>query len=1238
MSYKQMIQQDRRKKFIFKKLVIQVLLVAFFLLLGLALNIYMRGSGNKEQRITRHVERVLREKEMDMERILALFNPGQDSTVDFSTISSQIPGHLFDQKGFLVNIYLGDSLVYWSGSEVVHERVELYPDSTGFELFSNGWFRILKKETGPYLVTGMILVRNQYPYQNEYLVNGFMEDFSVPDEVQLMTGEGEYTVHATDGTPLFSLVFPGDIPVDKNLSLVLFVIFLAALYFLMRFMLEAYDKLDFMRRKKWLFLAAFLTDLFIIRFLILYFRIPGYLYDSALFGPSYFATSYMNSSLGDLVINAFMLLFFAYVFHERCCRPDAAPGKVWKHLLTVAAPASVILGLTALRQLIRALVIDSNLVMSLENVFEINVYSILGFITLSSLILAFFLLATPLLVLSFRASGSLRTYSFHGLAMTALLILLNVSGLSSWIDWTTIGFIAVFYFSAGYFLLRKDNYRSFTAGIYFIILFAVFTTIFMNRFHDQKEKDHRRLLAVELSSRRDPLLEYEFRKAQGEIYRDSLLLETLYSGGTDQVSSYLVETYFSPFRNKYKLQVTVCNDQDILSIQPEGYLTNCFDYFRERVSMAEGDTISDKLFFLDYQSDNYSYLAYFEFPSRPDTTDGHLRIFLEMYYRFVKETGLGYPDLLIDKEVSFTSDLSNYSYARYYQGSLNYKYGDFSYNLQLSSPPDSGCMSCFYEDKAYNHYMLASGDDNILVISRKNSSTLDVAAPFSFLFIFYGLFLLVFLLIVNAATGFRQIDFTFRNQLQTAIIFLIVLSFVALGLITRSYIIRLNNNKNRDNLSEKAFSVLVEMEHKLGAQEALSMEMGPYISELLIKFSDVFISDINIYSTGGSLLASSRPEVFDEGLISRKMDPLAYNKLAFENNLLFIQEERIGQQEYLSAYLPFRNINDRVIAYLNLPYFAKQAELRNEIADFLSAFVNMYVLLIVLAILLTILVSRYITKPLQLIREKMGRIGYGRTNEKIEWDREDEIGSLVAEYNRMLDELARSAELLARSERESAWREMAMQVAHEIKNPLTPMKLSVQHLKRAWDDKSPEFEDRLNRFSATIIEQIESLSEIASEFSDFAKMPAGKVERTELTTVIRNSIGLFREEESITFRTHFDKEEYYILADQKQLLRVFNNLIKNSVQAIGKKPGGLVEISVKMHDGELEIEVSDNGSGIPEDQADKIFSPAFTTKSSGMGLGLTMVKSILGSMGARISFSSRVGEGARFYIHIPDRH
>jgi nitrogen fixation/metabolism regulation signal transduction histidine kinase len=377
--------------------------------------------------------------------------------------------------------------------------------------------------------------------------------------------------------------------------------------------------------------------------------------------------------------------------------------------------------------------------------------------------------------------------------------------------------------------------------------------------------------------------------------------------------------------------------------------------------------------------------------------------------------------------------------------------------------------------------------------------------------------------------------------------------------------------------------------------------------------------------------------VFDEGLVGSQMNPMAFAQLQTQQKSQFVQTEKIGKLEYLSAYVPLRNNQHKLLAYINLPYFAKQNELRNEISYFMLAFVNINLLLLVFAVFLALFISNHVTQPLQLIRDSISKLQLGKTDHKIHWTRNDEIGQMVKEYNRMIDELAVSAELLARSERESAWREMAKQVAHEIKNPLTPMRLSVQHLEKAWNENDPDWDKRLKRFAKTMVEQIDSLSIIAGEFSDFAKLPSSKNLPINLRDFAPEVLDFYHDLEKVDIDLQLPdgEEPLMVLGDRNQLLRVFNNLVRNAIQAYPRDEMARIQIICSAQKDFVKCEVRDFGSGIPDELKPSIFSPNFTTKTGGMGLGLSMVKNIIENNQGEVSFYSEEGSGTTFFFTLP---
>jgi signal transduction histidine kinase len=446
--------------------------------------------------------------------------------------------------------------------------------------------------------------------------------------------------------------------------------------------------------------------------------------------------------------------------------------------------------------------------------------------------------------------------------------------------------------------------------------------------------------------------------------------------------------------------------------------------------------------------------------------------------------------------------------------------------------------------------------------------------------------------------------------------------------------------KHSENIKEKLNSVYLELDSKLSNEKFLSPDWKgtgySSLNELLIKLSNVFNTDINIYNLNGFLIATSRQEIFDRDLTSERINNMAFINLAHLTKSEYYQTEKIGKLQYLSAYVPFFNTENKVIAYLNLPYFRMQSVLAKEISNLIVAVVNFTLLLIVITMSLAVFIGGRLTSPLSMLRKGLETVGVGKKSEHLTYIGNDEIGELVKQYNRMVDEIEESTHKLANSEREYAWREMAKQIAHEIKNPLTPMKLNVQQLFKSWNDKVPDFGKMLERFTKNQIEYIDNLSSIASAFSAFAKMPVTNPVEVNILDQIRITLELFKNTDNVTFKVEWPHEtKIVIFADKEQLNGVFSNLIKNGIQSIPSGVEGLICLKLEVKSDKVIVSVSDNGSGIPADLRKNLFTPNFTTKSSGMGLGLSIAKKYIESANGRIWFDSEVGRGSVFYFELP---
>lgn len=484
-----------------------------------------------------------------------------------------------------------------------------------------------------------------------------------------------------------------------------------------------------------------------------------------------------------------------------------------------------------------------------------------------------------------------------------------------------------------------------------------------------------------------------------------------------------------------------------------------------------------------------------------------------------------------------------------------------------------------------------------------------------------------------------RFNLTLRTRIYLSMITLLVVTFVVSGVTAYLNFKSQEDEYNDQRLRRKEQAVQESMRYYL---KQLGGTLDPVnipalFEDKLGELSDVHRVLISIYDLTGDLLISSELETLDQLGFGETLDYTVLKQLSTGNDRAE-QKEDVDYGTYVMAYWYFTDIEGRPLAITNVRY--EKEEINTvELRDFLVRLTQVYVVLFIAASALAYFLSNYITSSLQKIGKRMQTVDISTANTPIEWKGKDEIGTLVDAYNRMLMEVRQSADQLAQREREGAWREMAKQVAHEIKNPLTPMKLRVQHLERSLAPDDPNFSGKLSAFSRSMIEQIQSLATIATEFSDFAKMPRAKAEDVDLATLLRDAVGLFDNNSAtqVVFTQLCSPDESTVFADREQLLRVFNNLITNARQAIPDGREGKVEVVVKRADDRVVVDVIDNGSGIPEEMRTQIFVPNFTTKSTGTGLGLAIVRNIVEQAGGSIHFDSTVGQGTVFTVELPGR-
>jgi|TARA_B110000037_G_scaffold223149_1_gene302866 nitrogen fixation/metabolism regulation signal transduction histidine kinase len=407
-------------------------------------------------------------------------------------------------------------------------------------------------------------------------------------------------------------------------------------------------------------------------------------------------------------------------------------------------------------------------------------------------------------------------------------------------------------------------------------------------------------------------------------------------------------------------------------------------------------------------------------------------------------------------------------------------------------------------------------------------------------------------------------------------------------------------------------------------EEYLLQIFRPKISEI----AKVHNLEIEIFDLNGNLIISS-----DEKITAGFIPIDIILDLKSSTNHRYVRRSNKGNKEFQASYTYLVDDAFKEIGILHLPYLEDSSEQKKELAEFLSRLGIGFLLMFAIGLALAYFISSYITRSIKTVSDKMNDTRINKRNEKIVLnDASSEIHNLVDSYNSMIDDLEVSAVKLAQSERKAAWREMAKQVAHEIKNPLTPMRLTVQSFERKFDAKDPKIAQKIKEYSNTLIQQIDVMSAIASAFSDFAKMPTQKREVVNVVSVIKSAKEIFTES-FIVFHTDIDNIQANL--DKMQIIRIVTNLIKNAIQATEKIENPRIIVKIVDQIEYIVLTVKDNGKGILSEDKDRVFEPKFTTKSSGMGLGLSMIKNIIEAYQGNISFISEFEKGTTFTVRLP---
>jgi signal transduction histidine kinase len=1234
---------------------IYILLTAFGLFLaGYFLNLYFSGD-TSVRRLRNSIQSFLQERERDFDEVsrdTALLARLADRRYTEKDLDSVIG------KKYGIFLYGSDSvgaglyLQFWNDQRSLPTMALINgPDTAGFIRLANGQYGYIKRTVvgangKPHLVIALIPVRWQYYITLSNLAPEFVDFPSAEKRVEIVMTPTDLPVKGYRGNILFYLVKKAGYHAPAHVWPIPVTILLGVLLVLIIIHNIAHTVSE--RWGTWWGIAFLATTIVVLRAIV--YMAPGLLnlrqFD--LFDPTIYSSSIILNSLGDLVINSFLFCWII-MFVRRELSDYTIPQSVhrWKNWLLMGIGLTLLVITTFLfANIVQSLVTDAKISFNVTNFFSLlKNYSFVGFIALAALALGYFFLSQILFQLIGYLIRSLSIVLYIITATIGLFVLTFIPGRET-VELDI--YVLVWLLSYVWLMQRRIFFDlrfrlNVSEVLFWLFIFSISISaviLFENR---KMVEAQRRDMAERLGKQSDPssetMLSIYFS------YIDNDFLTANFNRFHDAYANQLIKDsitnkYFPAYQDNFDTRLyTFDGDEKPLFNEPPV----SYDTLNTTFTVQGKSTDILDLRYVVRSFDKFAYI--YKKTVRNDSSGkvaGYLFILSEP--KSQKSGDALVPELFHER----SGDLPEY-YAIYIKQELVTPGGDYPFSTHLT--PDQIPKSDFVHVKkaGYDELWHRVSDDNIVVVVKRDNSSIEDITLFAYLFSAFLFLVALFrgtALLIWSRLHWSQLktywQMNIRSQIHTTIIFISLFSFVVIGVATIVFFINRYGRNNQAKLS-KAMQVMVsEVQSKLSAPGGYSLERRLYyqgfrseLQGLIEEIAQVHGTDINIYDLDGNLEVSSNLFVYNKGILSKKMHPLAYYNLHQLNTIQYSNDEQIGGVSYVSIYRPLRDDQGNAFAYLNIPSFTTQDELNEEISNFLVTIINLNAFIFLIAGTIALFLTNRITSSFLLISQKMQEVNLGKTNEEIEWKRNDEIGGLVKEYNKMVKKLEESAVALAKSEREGAWREMARQVAHEIKNPLTPMKLSIQYLQKAIDNNSANVKEMAGSVAKTLVEQIDHLSKIASDFSQFANIGNPKKEVFDLHEMLYSLTSLYETTENLLFKWVPVHHRIMVYADKTQLNRLFTNLLQNALEACDSNSRRVISVSEEMGDESVIVKVADNGEGIPVEMRSKIFIPNFTTKSSGTGLGLAMSKTIVEQAKGKIWFETVEGEGTTFYVELP---
>ena len=982
---------------------------------------------------------------------------------------------------------------------------------------------------------------------------------------------------------------------------------------------------------KWVSAAGMIAILVSIRGIMLITDFPGMWIYTEVFSPRLLAINEWNASLGDLFLNVLTLMFICFLLIRQF------PRKIIKHFAlspylmfwgTVSASGAFFF------QTFQLMSDHSQIHPRPEEVLTLSLPEVLFFATSACTIGIAWMLIFSAGLRSFKQTQLKGMVIAFVLTAITGAFLITPANPVMWFSF--LGFALLAWLQG-----RNSKHRGVLQLNFFELIFILLAAAWVTEVAvSVSYKDKQQLMLIRLASRfsesRDPVTEYLFATTVKRIQSDTELFRK--QGRNRSLSNILLEDYIKPEFKAYVPRLYLYNQQG-LRLDDEVSLKPMIHPFRTDPKLEDiaDNTRALNLYVLPFHEDELIDKIYTGRFSFFLPLYGQITAILELIPRTADASNI-YPRLLLDADVPARALPEGYDYAVYRNNLLIRSAGTYPFPLQWAIQDTLNDWMPKVEDR-FVRLLRKDGPDKMVILQTPYRDIISRLVSASVLFFFFAL-LLFLINIPRFITALHRFKILLRNlmyaqKLRILLVGFSVVPFLGIVFLFRPFIQQSFIADSRELIQKDLQLVSNAISDELRIWLLYDDEVDrDELQNILVRARNQYGMDMNLYAMDGELLATTQPRVFEMGLLSSLIPFSAWYEMRSQFAPFVVQDESVGNMRFLSGYQQIQGADQRSIALLNIPYLSQQEVIDARFQNFMSTLVQLYLIVLLLLGGLSVVFSRILTQPLTFLRQRMDQTRMGMTHEPIPVKSGDEIGAIIKSYNRMLVQLKESEGKLAKTQRESAWKEMAKQVAHEIKNPLTPMKLSIQHLIRAWQDKDERLPDVFHKVTHALLTQIDTLSSIAGAFSSFATLPKPSLQPLDLREILQDVHVLYQQGTSVDVTIEMPDHPVWVLADKDQLSRVFQNLVKNSLQSI-EHDDAYVKLRLTVSAISAKVDVIDNGKGIPDAIHDQIFQPNFSTKNSGMGLGLAMVKRMLESIQADIYFESQEGQGTVFHVDIP---